>query len=164
MFNNGKEFTVNTFPEDESLKKFDKYKNSFYVKRGVNEEEVTYLVTTFKINNQTFLDFLPLAHKKNNGKLLESHSIYTHSLVKYNVKNNGEIEIKWLDEKKITALFEEKKIKIKHEKIGLIGEEYLLTAKSEELQKFIKKYISSNDSNKWKTSTKFILSKKNVTN
>lgn len=161
MFNNGQEYIIDTHPEKESLEKFNKYKNSLYIRRTSKEKEVTYIATAFKINNQKFLDFLPLSHKIDTDKLLESHSIYTHSLVKYDVQKKGEIEIRWLDIEKIEALFKEKKIKIKHEKIGLINENYLLTAKSEELQKFIKKYMASNDSEKWNTSTKFTLNKIN---
>ena len=69
------------------------------------------------------------------------------------VQKNGEIEIKWLDEDKIQELFEQKKIKIKHETIGVMKDKYLLTASSKELQKFITKYMASSDSEKWKTST-----------
>ena len=114
-------------------------------------------------NNQTFLDFYPLEFQDDVDNLLEGHLIYTHSLVKYDVNKNGEMEVKWLDEKKIEKLFKEKKIKIKHQIAGVQKDKYLLTASSKELQKFIKKYMSSNDSEKWNTSTKFTLSKINAT-
>jgi hypothetical protein len=148
----------------EDKKIYDKYEYSYYIERKYKGKEVIFLATPFKINDQTFLDFLPFDNQEKVNNLLESHSIYTHSLVKYDVQENREIKIKWLDENKVEKLFEDKKIKIKHEKIGLLDEKYLLTAKSEELQKFIKKYISSNDDEKWKTSTKFTLSKINATN
>jgi hypothetical protein len=148
----------------EDKKIYDKYKYSYYIKREHKGDESFFLVTPFKINNQKFLDFYPLEYQDDIENLLESHLIYTHSLVKYDVQKNGEIEIRWLDEDKVEALFKEKKIKIKHEKIGLHNEKYLLTAKPKELQKFIKKYMTSTDSEKWKTSTKFTLSKINDTN
>ena len=75
------------------------------------------------------------------------------------MQNNGQIEIRWLDEGKIEDLFKERKIKIQHETFGLLNENYLLTANSKELQKFIAKYMASNDAEKWETSTKFTLSK-----
>ncbi len=143
---------------------YKEYKNSYYIQRAYKGDESFFLVTPFKINNQKFLDFYPVEYQNDIENLLESHLIYTHSLVKYDVQKNGDIEIKWLDEDKIEALFKEKKIKIKHEKIGLNNEKYLLTAKPKELQKFIKKYMTSNDTEKWKTSTEFTLSKINDTN
>ncbi|QTD36459.1 hypothetical protein JL193_09855 [Polaribacter batillariae] len=161
-------FTDKIIKDDSKMKKDDwklylDYKNSYFIKRGYKNKEVIFIATPFVINNQKFLDFFPINQESGIDNLLESHSVYTHSLVKYDVQKNGEIEIRWLDEDKIEALFKEKKIKIKHEKIGLTDDKYLLTAKPEELQKFVKKYMASNDAKKWETSTKFTLSKINVT-
>ena len=66
------------------------------------------------------------------------------------IETDNEVSIKWLDQDKIEALLKENKIKIKHEKVGF-GETILLTASSEELVKFIEKYMSSEDEDKWKT-------------
>ena len=150
--------------KNEDLKIYKEYKNSYYIQRIYKDREVVFLATPFTINKQKFLDFFPLETQKDVDNLLESHSIYTHSLVKYDVQKNGEIEIRWLDEDKIKTLFKEHKIKIKHETIGLLNENYLLTASSKELQKFIEKYMASNDAEKWETSTKFTLTKVNATN
>lgn len=150
--------------KNDDLKIYAEYQHSFYIQRTHENRKVLFIATPFKINNQTFLDFFPLDHQEDVDDLLQSHSIYSHSLVKYDVQKNGEIEIKWLDENKIEALFKEKKIKIKHETLGLLNDKYLLTAKSEELQKFIEKYMSSKDEEKWETSTKFTLTKVNETN
>ncbi|GAB7255704.1 hypothetical protein [uncultured Polaribacter sp.] len=151
----------NLSKEDKKL--YAVYKDSYYILRENKNKKVAFIATPFKINNQTFLDFIPIDIQDNIDNLLESHTIYTHSLVKYDLRNNGEIEVRWLDEDKVEALFKEKKIKIKHEKIGIIDDKYLLTAKPEELQRFIKKYMASNDSEKWETSTKFTLSRLNGT-
>jgi len=143
----------------DDLKIYEEYKNSYYIKRTYEDKEVLYIATPFVINNQRYLDFFPFDHQENIDNLLESHSIYTHSLVKYDLKDNGQIEIRWLDEDKIEALFKERKIKIKHETFGLLDSKYLLTASSKELQKFIAKYMASKNTEKWETSTKFTLSK-----
>lgn len=158
-----KENPVEKMKEDD-LKIYKEYKNSYYIFREYKGKKVLFIATPFKINNQTFLDFLPIGRQDDIDNLLESHSVYTHSLVKYDVQKNGEIEIRWLDEDKIGELFLEKKIKIKHETFGMINENYLLTASSKELQKFIEKYMASNDSDKWETSTEFTLTKINATN
>ena len=148
----------------EDLKVYNEYKNSYYIQRIYEGKEVNFIATPFKINNQKFLDFFPLDHQDGVDNLLQSHSIYTHSLVKYDVQKNGKIEIRWLAEDKVQPLFKQKKIKIKHETIGILNENYLLTASSKELQKFIEKYMASNDAEKWETSTKFTLTKENATN
>jgi hypothetical protein len=148
----------------EDLKIYKEYKNSYYIQRIYEGKEVNFIATPFKINNQKFLDFFPLDNQNDVDNLLQSHSIYTHSLVKYDVQKNGEIEIRWLDEDKVHALFKQKKIKIKHETIGILNENYLLTASPKELQKFIEKYMASKDAEKWETSTKFTLTKVNATN
>lgn len=147
----------------DDLKLLEEFKNSYYIQRVYKGRETLFIVTPFKINNQTFLDFYPLEYQDDIDNLLESHLVYTHSLVKYDVQKNGEIKVKWLDEDKVQKLFEQKKIKIKHKRIGVLKDKYMLTASSKELQKFIKKYMASNDSEKWDTSTKFTLSKTNVT-
>lgn len=141
----------------DDLKLYKEYKNSYYIQREYKGEETLYLATPFKIKNQTFLDFYPLDFNEGVDNLLDKHLVYTHSLVKYDVEKNGTISVKWLEESKIDKLFKEKKIKIKHEKTGAFDDGILLTASSNELQKFIKKYMDSKDETKWNTSTKFTL-------
>ena len=46
----------------------------------------------------------------------------------------------------------------------MLNEKYLLTASSKELQRFIEKYMASNDAEKWETSTKYTLSKADAAN
>ena len=46
-------------------------------------------------------------------------------------------------------------IHIKYEKFGFDESQYLLTASSEELQKFIKKYMNSNDEKKWSSEIQY---------
>lgn len=150
--------------KNELAKVYKEYQNSYYIQRTFDNVEVIFIATPFKIKNQAFLDFFPMDNQDDVDNLLQSHSVYTHSLVKYDVQKNGNIEIKWLDENKIEALFKENKIKMKHETFGLLNEKYLLTASSKELQKFIEKYMASSDSEKWETSTKFTLQKTNATN
>jgi hypothetical protein len=148
----------------EDQKIYEEYKNSYYIIREYEDQEVIYIATPFIINNQKFLDFFPIDHQNGVDNLLQSHSIYTHSLVKYDIQKNGEIEIRWLDEDKVRALFKEHKIKIKHETFGVLNDKYLLTASSKKLQKFIEKYMASNDDEKWKTDIKFTLHKVNASN
>ncbi len=155
-----KENPVKKMKEDD-LKFYEIYKESFYILREYKNKETVYLATPFKVKGETFLDFYPLDFQEEIDNLLESHMVYTHSLVKYDIKKNGDIEIKWLDEDKIENLFKQNKIKIEHEKVGAVKDKFLLTASSENLEKFVEKYISSSDEEKWKTSTKYTLTKVN---
>lgn len=145
--------------KNEDIQLYNEYKNSYYIQRNYQGEEALFIATPFNVNNQTFLDFYPLEYQDDINNLLQKHLIYTHSLVKYDVTESGEIEIKWLDEKKVESLFKNKKIKIEHKRIGVLKENFLLTASSKELNKFIEKYTKSKDENKWDTSTKYTLTK-----
>jgi len=146
----------------EELKMYTKYQKGYIVKYETENTETSFIVMPFKINKQLFLDFIPIEnHNERINSLQAHHIVYTHSLVKYDVLPNGKISIKWLDENKMNTLFREKRIKLKHEVIGLNDNVFLLTATSEELQKFIKKYMNSNDEKKWETSTKFTLTRVN---
>ncbi|MAD97625.1 MAG: hypothetical protein CMB99_09905 [Flavobacteriaceae bacterium] len=153
-----KDSTTNKIEESEK-KMYKAYKESYYITREYKGKETNYIVTPFKIKGESFLNFFPFENQDDVDVLLEKHTIYTHSLVKYEIDKEGRLSIRWLDEDKIEALFEQKKIKIQHHKIGLLKDKYLLSASSEDLEKFIEKYIGSNDEEKWKTDTKYTLTR-----
>ncbi len=153
-----KDSTTNKIKESEK-KMYEAYKESYYITREYKGKETIYVVTPFQVKGESFLNFFPFENQDDVDNLLEKHSIYTHSLVKYEIDNEGRLSIRWLDEDKIEALFEQKKIKIQHHKIGLLKDKYLLSASSEDLEKFIEKYIGSSDEEKWKTDTKYTLTR-----
>ncbi|AUC16645.1 hypothetical protein BTO06_16485 [Tenacibaculum sp. SZ-18] len=139
---------------------FETYKNSYLVEYSDNTKTSHFIATPFKINNQYFLDFIPYSNDgRGVNSLLQIHNVYAHSLVKLDVLNSEKISIKWFDEKRLKKLFDERKIKIKHEKIGIMKEDILLTASSKELLQFLKKYMASDVAKKWETETKFTLKK-----
>jgi len=149
--------------DKESYKLYSKYVNISYV---VNYEKDSaksqFLVVPFKIKNQLFLDFSP-ANDNESLKCVNSlysmHLIDSHSLAKLDMDSKGNISIQWLDSDKLEALMKTNKIKIKYEKIG-VDDDVVLTASSEELVKFIEKYMNSEDEKKWETRTEFSLSRK----
>jgi hypothetical protein len=140
--------------DDDELDLYDKYKKGYLVYLEKDSTTTLFLAIPFKINNQLFLDFTPIEVKESNGingnNMYEMHLIETHTLAKVDIISPNEISIKWFSSKKLEDLFRENKIKIKHEKVGF-SETILLTASSKELEKFIKKYMSSKDEDKWKT-------------
>lgn len=145
----------------EDKKLLEKYKHSYYVTYTKKDRETVFIATPFKIQNQFFLDFIPtgFGENKNLTDLEQNHLVYTHSLVKFAILPNGNVTIKWFAEDQLKKLFNENRIKIQHEKIGLDEEDYLLTASSEELEAFLQKYVTPKNAEKWETSTKFTLTK-----
>ncbi len=137
----------------DELKLYNSYKAGYVIYFEKDSTKSTFLAMPFKINNQLFLDFTPIEDHEidqTHNELYKMHLINTHSLAKLDMNANKEASIKWLDEDKFKALLDEDRIKIKHEKVGF-GETILLTATSEELVKFIEKYMGSEDEDKWKT-------------
>ena len=149
---------INLREQKKSFK--EEYGDSYFVKYEKEKQTSIFIATPFKINGQYFLDFIPFDVEESNlSSLMKYHIIYTHSLVKLDIMDDGTVNIKWFDEKRLKDLFEKQKIKIKHKKVGVMEDDILLTATSEELQEFLKKYMVSSSDKKWETETKFTLKK-----
>jgi hypothetical protein len=146
--------------DKDELKMYSKYNNiAYYINYEKDSTKSAFLAVPFKINNQLFLDFTTVddgESLKGIHSLYKMHLIETHSLAKLDIDSKENVSIKWLDSEKLAALLKANKIKIKYEKVGL-DEDIVLTASSEELVKFIEKYMASNDGDKWKTRTEAIL-------
>ncbi|MGM5470217.1 hypothetical protein ACS386_08065 [Flavobacteriaceae bacterium LMO-SS05] len=143
----------------DELNLYNKYQKGYVVYFEKDSTKTTFLAMPFKINDQLFLDFTPIEDReieRSNNNFYRMHLINTHSLAKLDFDSKNSASVKWLDQDKLEALLKEDKIKIKHEKVGF-DETILLTASSEELIKFIEKYMSSQDEDKWKTDVEFDL-------
>ena len=154
---------INNFSElpQDQLKMYHNYKDGYVVYLEKDSTKSTFLAMPFKVNNQLFLDFTPIEDQeseKTHNDLYQMHLIKTHTLAKFDINSDNDINIKWLSSKKLEALLDDNKIKIKHEKVGF-DETVLLTASSEELVKFIEKYMDSEDEEKWKTDVEVNLKK-----
>ncbi len=98
-------------------------------------------VHLFRLNNQLYLDFYP-SGKIGSNDIVEENIVLTHSLAKITYSKDV-IKIQWFNEVWLEKLLDQNKIRIRHEKIyesDLEMNSYLLTASTEELQKFIIKY------------------------
>ncbi len=98
------------------------------------EDSAEFHLHLVKLGNNLYLDFYPEEWQKNNN-ILAVNLMYVHTFAK--VKIDKDIEIQWFDSEWLRQMFDENKIRIKHENNGVYT---LLTAKPEELQKFILKY------------------------
>jgi hypothetical protein len=98
-------------------------------------------VHLFRLNNQLYLDFYP-SGKIGSNDIVEENIVLIHSLAKITYSKDV-IKIQWFNEVWLEKLLDQNKIRIRHEKIyenDLDINSYLLTASTEELQKFIIKY------------------------
>jgi hypothetical protein len=98
-------------------------------------------VHMFRLNGQFYLDFYP-SGKIGSNDIIEENIVLTHSLAKVTY-SEATIKIQWFNEVWLEKLLNENKIRIRHEKIydsDINSNSYLLTAPTEELQKFILKY------------------------
>lgn len=96
----------------------------------------------FRLEDKLYFDFYPEDWDIDNS-LLMFHLMATHTIAQ--VTLNDTLTVNWLDQEWFDDLIKENKIRIHHEKNANYT---LLTARPEELQKFVSKY--SNDSNAWK--------------
>ena len=148
----------------DELRLYNNYKEGYVVDFEKDSTKTTFLAMPFKINNQLFLDFTPIEDResdKTNNDLYKMHLVKTHTLAKLDIESDNTMSIKWLDQDKIESLLNENKIKIKYEKVS-VDETILLTASSEELVKFIEKYMASEDEDKWKTDVEVNLKRTDV--
>ncbi len=169
------EWRVNSFEEvfyagidkdkplsEEDQKAYDNYKEGYLIYYTKKEKEVAFLAMPFKIDDQYFVDFIPFDYDTNNiNTLAADHLLKTHSVSKMDINSDNEIQFSWLSEDRIKDLFKDHKIKLKHENIGW-DETLLLTASSEELYAFLKKYMKADISDKWKASDRLTLTRQDA--
>lgn len=99
-------------------------------------------VTPIKLGNHYFLDFY-LQEYLNDQELtlFDFHILPVHTFAKLELNKEG-MHIRWFDQDWLKELIQSNRIRIHHEDNG---EHILLTAKPEELQKFVVKYINTKE-------------------
>ncbi|MCA0131785.1 hypothetical protein [Winogradskyella alexanderae] len=139
----------NLILKEEDKEAFESYKEAYIINYTSSEKEALFLAMPFMVDEHLFLDFTPFDFEDSgiNG-LAAQHLLKTHSAAFVDFQEDGSIKFKWLDESVLKNLIDQKKIKIKHEKTG-IDEDFILTASSEELYKFLKKFMASDIEKKW---------------
>lgn len=116
-----------------------------HYKQGSQSPHQTFIAHLFKLGDKLYLDVFPLARDPNDDAyMFEMHLMPTHSIARVETLSEKEVEIRWFNEKWLNSLFEQNKIKISHEVVRdpVSNNEvsYVLTASTEEMQKFIIKY------------------------
>lgn len=149
---------------EEDVQLFEKHKDGYFVQYGDEDSESVFIAIPFTIDDTIFIDFIPFDFKifHTSGSLIKQHLLKTHSVAKFDVLEDKKIKVTWLDEDRLETLLKSHKIQIKHETIGF-DEDLLLTASSEELYRFLKKYNASTIEDKWKSDEEITLSPANAT-
>ncbi|MEN8157320.1 MAG: hypothetical protein ABFS10_10225 [Bacteroidota bacterium] len=99
--------------------------------------------TLFQLNGVDYVDFLPHPNEDHcTSDMTSFHHVPVHTLARVQYSKDS-IMMYWYGDDWLNDLFEQNRIRIKHEKIpsGNSGR-HLLTADTEELQKFIEKYAN----------------------
>lgn len=115
-----------------------------YVLHLINkdERESEFSVHVIKLGGHYFLDFfLEDFLGGQDLNLADFHIIPVHTFAKLTIEENR-LQINWFDQDWLADLIEENKIRIHHENNDDL---ILLTAKPKELQKFVTKYVNSEE-------------------
>jgi len=141
----------------DSNEELKRYKKSYVVsyKKDIKDNNMGdilgsfawFLVTAFKVEGDVFLDFIPVEYEVDENSLVFQHILNTHTVCKVEFEEDA-LKFKWLTEEVIGNLIENHKLKIKYEVTGY-DEDLILTAKSKELHRFLKKFMASGIENKW---------------
>ena len=123
------------------------------------EDSVQYVsefeIHIIKLKGVYFLDFyLKNYPEEENIGLSSFHLIPVHTFAQLLITDK-QLKIKWFDPDWLEKLIKENKIRIRHEQDNDI---ILLTAKPQELQKFVSKYVNSEDA--FKEGLQVVLKKK----
>jgi hypothetical protein len=118
----------------------DSYKITYYDEK---DKPGHFSGTLFQLKGVNYVDFYPDSNEDHCvNALLCWHHVPTHTLARVQY-NSDSILLYWFAEEWLTELFEQNRIRIKHETIEFPDyERHLLTASTDELQKFIKKYVN----------------------
>jgi hypothetical protein len=142
-------WVISRFTISKGLLKGDSLDNSYLVEMYEDTSRPSrFNVHLFSINGLLYLDFLPIMDK-GEQELYDIHLVPAHSLARVRFDSNDRMTISWFNEEWLHKLFEENRVRISHEVILSdetgYGKQYVLTASTSELKKFIVKY--GNDPN-----------------
>jgi hypothetical protein len=138
--------------------------NAYLITYTDKKGTAKFKVHLFQLSNHFFLDFYPEEVESAND-LMAYHLVPMHTVARVSLAP-GQMVIQWYNEEWMINLFRQNKIRIAHEKVptteGKTGEDdfqVVLTASTDDLQKFMLKYMD--DPNAIKNDYTFVLKKKN---
>lgn len=133
---------------EEDQNALDNYKEGYLINYIKKEKEAGFIAMPFKIEDDYFIDFMPIQFEEEDiNDLAVQHLVKTHTVAKVDFIDNT-IQLSWLSEEPINTLFETERMRLKYEKVGF-DETFLLTASSNELYEFLRKYRNAEVEDKW---------------
>jgi hypothetical protein len=123
---------------------FEKYEDKKYIFRYMEEDEgpqdmdtISFESGLLKVGDHYFIDLYPYYDQElDEADYLFRGFIPTHSVLKIEWKND-EMELYFFSYDRLEELFEQNRIRIRHQ---MFDDYIVITASTDELQKFIKKY------------------------
>ena len=110
--------------------------------RDKDNKESQFSVHVVKLGEHYFLDFyLEDFYDNQNLDLASFHIVPVHTFAKVVISKN-QLQINWFDQNWLEKLIKGNKIRIRHE---YNGDYILLTASPKDLQKFVSKYVDSEE-------------------
>lgn len=142
-------WVISRFTIPRELFKPDSLDNSYLVELYENSAPPSkFNVHLFTVDGLWYLDFMPIK-VDSDQEFLSYHYVPAHSLARIGFDNNNSLSISWFSEDWLQKLFEENRVKISHEVVRGdetgYGTQYILTASTDELKKFLAKYGNDPD-------------------
>ena len=131
------------YPDREQFK-FDSY-HIYYVRKHDGKTDSTdFIGYTKKLNGNEYIDLYPredlatIINRKDNS-FVNNHFFPVHTFSKIRIQE-GQLTIEPFDDQWIRDLIVNNRVRLKHELVGEVHQKVLITASTEELQKFVIKY------------------------
>ncbi|MEL7122984.1 MAG: hypothetical protein AAFO07_26280 [Bacteroidota bacterium] len=124
--------------EEKVFWKFERKKDYYnLIRYSEKGDTLQYEATLVKLGKHYFMDFYAEPPDEVSNDIIEF--LPTHNFAKLNIEDNL-LTFQFFDYNFLDDLFENRKIRIKHE---VVEDARVLTAKSEDLQKFVLKYADT---------------------
>ena len=143
MDQDSSKWNIVQMPMSKGFLQGDTVDNSYLMSFEDQKGNITWYDThLFELEGERYLDFFPLLEEIMDDNLAINSIIPSHSLAKLMVKDHDHIKVEFFNEEWLHDLMQKNRVKIAHEKINMSKDykPYVLTASTEELQKFIIKY------------------------
>jgi len=129
--------------KSEELMGPEKHDSSYTITYFEDEESWSILTgTLFQLNGVDYVDFIPDPDEDHcTSDMTSYHHVPVHTLARVEYSKDS-IMLYWYGDDWLNDLFEQNRIRIKHEKITSPYDRHVLTADTDELQQFIKKYAN----------------------
>lgn len=104
-----------------------------------DSDTTMFIGATIELNGNYYLDLYPTDKSIKEYELIDYHMFPVHTFSRIDIRNN-QLSIEFFEDEWIRDQLNNNRVRLKHEKLGSLGQGILITASTEELQKFVIKY------------------------